>query len=52
MKIAVDFRHCEKHAFVIGLVQDSKIVDIEIGDKPNTLKVITKVVLIKQIMMV
>ncbi len=42
MKIAVDFRHYKKHAFVRGLVQDGRMVEIEIGDKPDTLKVITQ----------
>ncbi len=42
VKIAVDFRHCEKHVFVRVLVQDGRMVEIEIGDKPDTLKVITK----------
>ncbi len=42
LQIAVDFRHCEKDAFVRGLVQDGRMVEIEIGDKPDTLKVITK----------
>ncbi len=42
VKIAVDFRHCKKHSFVRGLVQDGRMVEIEIGDKPDTLKVITK----------
>ncbi len=53
VKIGVDFRHYEKHAFVRGLVQDGRMVEIEIGDKPDTLEVITKYLsLIKQIMMV
>ncbi len=42
VKLAVDFRHFDKHAFVRGLVQDGRMVEIEIGDKPDTLKVITK----------
>ncbi len=42
VKIAVNFRHCEKHAFLRGLVQDGKMIEIEIGDKPDTFKVITK----------
>ncbi len=42
MKIVVDFKHCEKHSFVRGLVQDGRMVEIEIRDKPDTLKVITK----------
>ncbi len=33
VKVAVDFRHCEKHAFMRGLVQDGRMVEIEIGDK-------------------
>ncbi len=42
MKIAVDFRHYKKHDFVRGLVQDGRMVEIEIVDKPDTLKVITQ----------
>ncbi len=38
VKIAVDFRHYEKHAFVGGLVQDGRMVEIEIWDKPDTSK--------------
>ncbi len=42
VKIAVDFWHYEKHVFVRGLVQDGRMVEIEIGNKPDTLKVFTK----------
>ncbi len=42
VKIAVDIRHYKKHAFVRGLVQDGRMVEIEIGDKPDTLGDYTK----------
>lgn len=41
VKIVSDWRQCEKHAFVRGLVKDGRITEIELGSK-GPLKVIDK----------